>query len=289
MRKTKDKNTTNKNEIMKHFALIMRNVINNMHDIDIAMPYIKKELDKIEVTIIYSTNQVMRCQTPDNKIIEIKMPLKKSNKNNEFTIKRIQEDNQKEDKQEKIPQYFKPFMTKRNGINKLLQTDNRQTRDKIWQKIIKKSYMEKGITEHHLVINPKIDKLDENELLELLRNFKIKFYRKYLGKKFNKKKDEQIEFFTTVEYGQLYKQTKIKNAHLHLILKTKNQDMLNQFHEFIYKNMQEHFEKEIDYLYKPIDTPEYRINVYNYILKEGRESYTHSDFYYKKEKYLFYI
>ena len=83
---------------MKHFALIMRNVINNMHDIDIAMPYIKKELDKIEVTIIYSTNQVMRCQTPDNKIIEIKMPLKKSNKNNEFTIKRIQEDNQKEDK-----------------------------------------------------------------------------------------------------------------------------------------------------------------------------------------------
>lgn len=53
MRKTKDKNTTNKNEIMKHFALIMRNVINNMHDIDIAMPYIKKELDKIEVTIIY--------------------------------------------------------------------------------------------------------------------------------------------------------------------------------------------------------------------------------------------
>ena len=77
---TKDKNTTNKNEIMKHFALIMRNVINNMHDIDIAMPYIKKELDKIEVTIIYSTNQVMRCQTPDNKIIEIKMPLKKSNK-----------------------------------------------------------------------------------------------------------------------------------------------------------------------------------------------------------------
>ena len=95
-------------------------------------------------------------------------------------------------------------------------------------------------------------------------------------------KEEQIEFFVAVEYGELYKLTGKKDTHLHIILKTKNKDMLNEFHKSIESQMKKYFGERIEYQYKLIDTLIYRLNVYNYLQKEGNECYTHSDFFYKK-------
>ncbi|MBP5534626.1 MAG: hypothetical protein J6Y03_03880 [Alphaproteobacteria bacterium] len=231
--------------------------------------------------------------------------------NRSFTIGyEREEDNDESDNNENKGHIDKKYLdevynpTKRNGIRKMItlggeikkktddvekpkddDTDKRTDKehfDDVWKKILERSYAEKGVIEHHLVINPKIENYDEDRLLELFRDFRIKFYRKYLGKHFNKMKEQQIEFFTAVEYGELYSLTGKKDTHLHIILKTTNQDMLNKFHISIKEQLEKHFGDRIDYQYKLIDKPNYRVNVYNYILKEGNECYTHNDFLYKK-------
>lgn len=203
-----------------------------------------------------------------------------------FTISYDREKNTEQTDKSSIEKKYldELYITKRNGIRKVmpLTDNNKEHFDKVWERAIGKSLMDKDAIEHHLVINPKIENYDGDKLLELFRDFRIKFYRTYLGRHFNEMKEEQIEFFVAVEYGKLYELTGKKDTHLHIILKTKNKDMLNEFHKSIESQMKKYFGERIDYQYKLIDTLIYRLNVYNYILKEGNECYTHSDFFYKK-------
>lgn len=156
--------------------------------------------------------------------------------------------------------------------------------DEMWKLIVKRSCAETGVIEHHLVVNPKKENLSGKALLDFYKDCRIMFYGDYLGKNFNHQKQKQIEFFVAVEYGKLYKLTGKKDTHLHIILKTKNQDMLNKFHKTFEYYLKAYYGDKTDYQYKLVDKPEYRINVYNYILKEGNECYTHSDFFYKRKK-----
>ena len=156
--------------------------------------------------------------------------------------------------------------------------------DDMWKLLVQRSCAEKGVIEHHLVINPKKENLPAQALLDFYKDCRIMFYKDYLGQHFNHQKQKQIEFFTAVEYGNFYKETGKKDTHLHIILKTKNQDMLNKFHKTFEYYLQARFGERADYQYKLVDKPDYRINVYNYILKEGNECYTHSDFFYKRKK-----
>ena len=141
----------------------------------------------------------------------------------------------------------------------------------------------KKIKENHLIINPHIKNYNEYELLKTFRMILIKFYRKYLGKDFNKKKDQQMKILLAPEYGELYEICKDeKHTHLHCIIQTENEDMLDKFHKWMKKELDAYFGKDIDYQYKVIDTPEYRTNCFNYVRKEGRTMFSNTDFYYKK-------
>ena len=148
----------------------------------------------------------------------------------------------------------------------------------------------KNIIEHHLIINPHIIGYNEYKLLDVFRMILIKFYRKYLGKNFNKKKDQQMNMLFAPEYGELYDICKDeKHTHLHCIIQTDNEDMLNKFHKWMKDGLDSYFMKDIDYQYKLLDTLEYRINAYNYIRKEDREVFSNKDFYYKKSDKIDYF
>ena len=286
------------NSIIKELVEI---ISNNYHkDTDIIK--IKKMISSHHLRKVNTfTNLTIKPEGMDE-TIHITFPLDGKNKGSFSIGYDKQKAKEQDDNSSSIDKKYldELCITKRNGIQKMISlsenNDKKQDskedflktlKDKqeryanLWKKIIERSYAEKDTIEHHLVINPKIENYDEDELLKLFRDYRIKFYRKYFGKQFNKHKEEQVKFFVAVEYGKLYELTGKKDTHLHIILKTKNQDMLNKFHTSIEKQMKEHFGERMDYQYKPIETPNHRINAYNYIQKEGQRCYTDKDFFYK--------
>lgn len=190
----------------------------------------------------------------------------------------------------------KTYMTTRNDIDKLLthstpdnliihSDDIDNPKAKLWRYVLKNEKLDNRKIEHHLVINPKIENIDEQLLFSIFKDLCAKFYRKYLGKHFNKMKDQQIMIYMVAEYGKLYNLSHIKETHFHIILKSDNEDMLNQFHIFMEKNMRYKTSENMEYYYKIIDTPEYRVNVYNYLSKENRIVWTNNELYKKKESF----
>ena len=177
-------------------------------------------------------------------------------------------------------------ITKRNniqttiGYKELYDILHKRKLDAWEQKVLDQQMITDKI-EHHLVINPNIVDYSEYKLLEVFREILIKFYRKKLGKNFNKKKDQQMNMLFAPEYGPLYNSSKIKETHLHCIIQADSEDMLKEFHKFMKNGLKTYFGK-INYKKKKITTITYRINCYNYIRKEGRGIFDNTDFYYKK-------
>ena len=55
--------------------------------------------------------------------------------------------------------------------------------------------------------------------------------------------------------------------------------MLEQFHPFMEYYIKEKVGEDTNYRYSKVDTPEYRINLYNYMSKEDRKVWTNNDLY----------
>lgn len=191
------------------------------------------------------------------------------------------------------------YMTTRNGIDKLLtyniddklilhssNIDNPKA--KLWQNILKREEIDTSKTEHHLVINPKMEHLDEYLLFSIFKDLCAKFYRNYLGKRFNLMKDQQIMVYIVAEYGKLYNLSHIKDVHLHMILKTDNQDMLDKFHSFMEREMRYKTSENMDYQYKLVNTKEYRVNLYNYLNKEpDRPIWSNNELFQRKSEMIY--
>ncbi len=136
--------------------------------------------------------------------------------------------------------------------------------------------------EDHIIIHPNIEWLTDNELIEAFRKCIIRFYRKELGQYFNKKKDKQMPFVLSIEYGYTFPYE--KKTHLHIIMQAIDEEMLLRFHESVEKELKIIFPKLV-YFVKRIDSSEYRKNVYNYITKENRSVFGKNDLCYKKTIY----
>ena len=195
------------------------------------------------------------------------------------------------------PKYDKTYMTTKNGIKKLItyNTENVKTyskkedvendkdnpANKIWQKIIEREKLNTSQLEHHLIINPQIENYSSKKLFNIFNDGLKGFYRQndVLGKYFNKKKGLQMPVYITLEYGSKDIRPDEKGTHFHILLKSHTLKMLRQFHPFMKKYLKKHIGEDTNYQYHKVDTPEYRINVYNYMSKEDREVWSNNDLY----------
>lgn len=193
---------------------------------------------------------------------------------------------------EKSSIYHQTYMTNKNGINKLLtyqikgnkiykKKDKNTPKDILWKNIIERERANNQQIEHHLILNPKVENYRPETLLNVFRDTLVRFYRRndILGKNYHKRKEQQMMIYIVVEYGDLFDISGIKETHFHILLKSDTNEMLEKFHPFMREKLQQRIGEDINYEYRPIDTAEYRINVYNYLSKEDRTVWTNNDLY----------
>lgn len=208
--------------------------------------------------------------------------------------------NQKE--QELKSHYDKTYMTNKNNINKLLTfqigdtkeylknktTDN--PKDKLWQKIIDKERLNMDQMEHHLIINPKVENYSADKLFDIFTKGLGRFYSQnhILGNKFHKHKDQQMMVYITLEYGSNDIRPDEKGTHFHILLKSNHPEWFDELHPFMEKFLKQKIGGDVNYQYHLVDTPEYRINVYNYLPKENRKIWTNNDIYNNHKKDIIY-
>ena len=124
------------------------------------------------------------------------------------------------------------------------------------------------IKQYFITINPHHLELNEYLLKKDLKTSLLKYYRKTLGRYFNKKKDEQYELYVFMEQGRS------NQSHIHMIAFV-DDIKINDFYESLIMNMKK------KYLTLTSDIKEiYEINnLLGYLTKEQCPIFSNRDLY----------
>ena len=136
------------------------------------------------------------------------------------------------------------------------------------------------IQKYFITINPRTVNYNHMKLLNDFRIALIKYYRKLLGKNFNKKKEQQYPIYIFMENGKF----KEKYNHLHIIadlpLNEKDNffNFINEFFMQKYKSADNQIKEIYDFT-----------GILNYLKKEGCEIIANWQLFFKKIDDVMYL
>ena len=136
------------------------------------------------------------------------------------------------------------------------------------------------IQKYFITINPRTVNYNHMKLLNDFRIALVKYYRKTLGKNFNKKKEQQYPLYIFMENGKF----KEKHNHLHIIADlpiNEKDNFINIISKFLlqkYKSLDTQIKEVYDFT-----------GALDYLKKEGCEIIANWQLYFKKADGVMYI
>ena len=124
------------------------------------------------------------------------------------------------------------------------------------------------IKQYFITMNPHHMDLNEYELKKDFKTALLKYYRRILGRHFNKRKDEQYKLYVFMEKG------KSNQPHLHIIATIDNMEVDNFYYSIsaIMKRKYKTLTSDIREIYE-------ESNLLNYLTKEQSLVFSNEDLY----------
>ena len=124
------------------------------------------------------------------------------------------------------------------------------------------------IKQYFITMNPHHIDLNEYELKKDFKTALLKYYRRILGRHFNKRKDEQYKLYVFMEKG------KSNQPHLHIIATIDNMEVDNFYYSIsaIMKRKYKTLTSDIREIYE-------ESNLLNYLTKEQSLVFSNEDLY----------